>query len=196
MTSLKQTDDEAASELEDVIARSKEGDLWAFRRLVETYQRYAFTLAFRVVCDADDARDIVQEAFLRVWKNIQSFDPAFKFTTWLYRIVVNLSLDQLKKERRRRRVVMSMPNGPDSSVREEATPDDSAVNRDLADRIEAVAGGLPVKQRMVFVLRDLQDFTVSEVAEILEMSPASVKTNLCYARREIRLTLKRMGVSE
>ena len=195
MTSPGHTDNDAASQLEQAITRSKQGDVWAFRELVELYQQYAFSLAFRIVCDADDAHDIVQEAFIRIWKHIQSYVPEVKFTTWLYRIVVNLSYDCLKGEGRRRRIFMTMPKTAEFSFRDPGVAiDTDLINRDLADKIKAIAQGLPLKQRMVFVLRDLQDLSVGEVAEILEISHESVKTNLCYARRHIRLRLERMEV--
>lgn len=188
-------DNPPASELEQVIARSKQGDVRAFRQLVESHQRYAFSLAFRLVCNEDDARDIVQEAFIRVWRHIQEYAPEVKFTTWLYKIVVNLSYDRLKGERRRRRLftLISRVSGADH-VPDTQAADTSIVNRDLADKIRAIARRLPLRQRMVFVLRDLQDLTVDEVAEILTMSRESVKTNLFYARRHIRLRLNRMEV--
>jgi RNA polymerase sigma-70 factor (ECF subfamily) len=194
LASPRKTDKDAASELGQVIARSRQGDVRAFRRLVESYQRYAYTLAFRIVCDDDNAREIVQDAFLRVWKNIKNFNPEVKFTTWLYKIVVNLSYDKLKGERRRRRFFLALSTSPETASRDSMAPDREAVNKDLADKIKAVAEGLPLKQRMVFVLRDLQDLTVEEVAEILKMSSGSVKTNLCFARQHIRRQLKQMEV--
>jgi RNA polymerase sigma-70 factor (ECF subfamily) len=183
--------------LEQTIARCKQGDVWAFRQLVELHHQFAFSLAFRIVCNEDDARDIVQEAFIRVWKHLKDFVPEVKFTTWLYRIVVNLSYDCLKGEGSRRRLFMpiSQTVGGDRSA--VGLPVDTDVmNRDLADRIKTIAHGLPFRQRVVFVLRDLQDLSVQEVAEILGISHEAVKTNLCYARRHIRLSLKRMEVPE
>jgi RNA polymerase sigma-70 factor (ECF subfamily) len=195
LTSPDQTDNEAASLLEQAITRSKQGDAWAFRGLVESYQHYAFSLAFRIVCDADDAHDIVQEAFIRVWKHIRSYLPEVKFTTWLYRIVVNLSYDRLKGDGRRKRLFMTMAKVAEFSLHDASIAiDTDLINRDLADKITAIAQGLPLKQRMVFVLRDLQDLSVGEVAEILEISHESVKTNLCYARRHIRRRLERLEV--
>ncbi len=197
LTGPDQTSYDTAPSLEQAIARSKQGDAWAFRQLVESYQQYAFSLAFRIVCNEDDARDIVQEAFIRVWNHIKEFSAGAKFSTWLYKIVVNLSYDRLKTERRKSRLFTRMPMEADLT-REASGPaaDASVMNRDLADRIKAIAGKLPLTQRMVFVLRDLQDLTVDEVAEILEMSRESVKTNLCYARRSIRNTLTRLGVQK
>jgi RNA polymerase sigma-70 factor, ECF subfamily len=190
----RKTDNDAAYEAGQLITRSREGDVRAFRRLVESHQHYAFSLAFRIVCDTEDARDIAQEAFIRVWRNLRTFNPEVKFTTWLYRIVVNLSLDRLKGERRKKRFLVPASKGLDSAFRDDRALDEDVANRDLAGRIRTMAEGLPLKQRLVFVLRDLQDLTVEEVSEILEMSHASVKTNLCYARRHIRHLLEHLGV--
>lgn len=195
MTGPGPTDSDVAPPLEYVITRSKQGDVWAFRQLVELHQRYAFSLAFRLVCDEEDARDVVQEAFIRVWKHIREYSPEVKFTTWMYKIVVNLSYDRLKGERRRSRLFMRMSKLPDLDYQPGGQAVDASVmNRDLADKIRAIAEKLPLKQRMVFVLRDLQDLSVGEVGEILGMSHESVKTNLCYARRAIRLRIARMEV--
>lgn len=195
LASPEQTDNDAGSLLEQAIARSKLGDVLAFRRLVELHQQYAFSLAFRIVCDEDDARDIAQETFIRVWQHIKDFVPEVKFTTWLYRIVVNLSYDRLKGRGRRRRLFVTMSETTGFDHEEGVLAVDAHIeNRDLSDKIKAIARGLPRKQRMVFVLRDLQDMTVEETAEILKMSHESVKTNLCYARRHIRLRLKQTEV--
>ena len=86
---------------DEIIERSRRGEREAFRVLVEHHQSYAFALAFRLVCDEDAAKDIVQESFIRVWKHLSEYRPTVKFTTWLYRIVVNLSYDRLKTDRRR-----------------------------------------------------------------------------------------------
>ncbi len=186
MSSPDQTEDE-------IVARSKQGDIRAFRRLVESHQRYAFSLAFRIVCNEEDARDITQETFIRVWKRIGSYTGEAKFSSWLYKIVVNLALDRLKGEKRRRRLFLAMPVLPEVRLPDTGSRvEDEIANRDLADKIRKIADLLPLKQRMVFVLRDLQDLNVEEVAEILEMSPGSVKTNLCYARQRIGQRLKQM----
>lgn len=191
MPHLDQTDSDAASLPGETIVRSQQGDVNAFRQLVGCYQRYAFALAFRIVCDEDDAHDIVQETFIRVWKHLRSYNPERKFTTWLYRIVVNLSYDRLKAEGRKLRVFTPISKVDEGTFRDTAMPVDTAlINKDLGERIKAIAQGLPRKQRLVFVLRDLQDLPVEEVAEILGMSHESVKTNLCFARRRIRLRLE------
>lgn len=84
----------------DIILKAKKGDLGAFDRLVRQYQSFVFSLAVRFLCDDDEAQDIVQESFVRVWKHFDRYDPAQKFTTWLYKIATNLCLDRLRAVKR------------------------------------------------------------------------------------------------
>jgi RNA polymerase sigma-70 factor (ECF subfamily) len=155
------------------------------------HQGYAFALAFRILWDEEDARDTVQESFLNVWKHLREFDSRCKFTTWLYSIVTNQAKDRLKSNMRRRQVVTRDGGDADETTSGDAL-DCALANRELAERIRAVAGNLPPAQRMVFVLRDLQDYSVAEVAGMLHTSQGSVKANLCYARARIRRIIERM----
>jgi RNA polymerase sigma-70 factor (ECF subfamily) len=172
----------------DLLDRCLRGERQAFRQLVEGSQRYAFRLAFRMVWDEDEAREIVQEAFIRVWKHLPAFDRNTRFTTWLYRIVVNLSHDTLRRRARGRMVPLD-----DAATLVSTEQESTLINRDLAARVRALAEDLPPAQRTVFVLRDLQDLSIEETAEVLSMSPGAVKANLCYARRRIR---ERMELTE
>jgi len=172
--------------LDETIEHSKRGESGAFRSLVEQHQGYAFALAFRIVCDEDTAKDIVQESFIRVWNHIREYDPAIKFTTWLYRIVVNLCFDQLKMDKRRKRVIENEQELDMGLTLGNSATERNIINKDLADKIRSVAARLPLKQRLVYVLRDLNDLSVKETAEVLAMSSGSVKANLSYARQTIR----------
>jgi RNA polymerase sigma-70 factor (ECF subfamily) len=146
--------------------------------------------------DDEEARDVVQETFIRVWKNLHTFDMEAKFTTWLYAITVNLTYDLLKSNTRRRRWLLA-PETVDGQDSAAATEEEmNIVNRDLAAKIKELAGSLPPKQQLVFVLRDLQDLSVDEVAQILSMSTGTVKTNLCYARKFIRAHMQRLDGME
>ena len=162
-------------------------DVNAFKELVRQYQPFAFALAMRLLADEDEASDVVQESFVRVWKHIDQYDPRKKFTTWLYTIVTNLSLDRLRAIRRNHRLFFPRDEYRDTDgvqVADDIVEIQS--NRELAAMIRSLTAELPVKQRLVFTLRDLQDLSVEEVAEITNMSIGSVKTNLHYARRRIR----------
>jgi len=196
MHPYQQTDDPRESHLPGLIGRCQRNEEGAFRRLVEEHQRYVFSLAFRVLRDEDDARDVVQETFIRVWKNLPAYDPRAKFTTWLYTITVRLASDLLKSKTRRQRQFLTSGPGKSQDPAGATGEDMHIVNRDLAANIKALAGKLPPKQQMVFVLRDIQDLTVVEVAQILSMSASAVKTNLCYARRYIRTHMQRLDEME
>jgi RNA polymerase sigma-70 factor (ECF subfamily) len=171
--------------------RCQHGDKDAFRGIVERHQEYAFALAFRMLCESEESRDVTQESFIRVWTHRGDYRPGVKFTTWLYKIVVNLCKDRLRARLRREQIFQRS----NDVVLEGATmsgdnPEEAAMHQDLADRILALTTTLPDKQRTVFILRDLHDQSVEEVSVILGMSPASVRTNLCYARAAIRARLE------
>lgn len=169
--------------------RCGRNDKRAFREVVQRNQEYAFALAFRFLCDNEEARDVVQESFVRVWTHRADYDPGTKFTTWLYRIVVNLCYDRLRALQRRDKIFSRAENRMQGAAATD-NPEELAANRDLAERISRLAETLPEKQRIVFTLRDLHDQTVEEVAAIVGISAESVRTNLCYARAAIRAKLE------
>jgi RNA polymerase sigma-70 factor (ECF subfamily) len=192
MNSPHQSDDPETPPVPGLIGRCLRDEVGAFRQLVEEHRRYVFSLAFRVLRDDADAQDVVQETFIRVWKNLHTFDMRAKFTTWLYTITVNLAHDLLKSNTRKRRRFLTIESAESQSSAGTPEEEMNIINRDLAAKIRELAGSLPPKQQLVFVLRDLQDLTVDEVAQILSMSTNAVKTNLCYARRFIRTHMQQL----
>jgi RNA polymerase sigma-70 factor (ECF subfamily) len=177
---------------EDVVTRSQCRDLAAFEQLVRKYQPYAFSLAMKFLCDEAEASDVVQDSFLRVWKNIDRYDPKQRFTTWLYKIVINLCVDRFRVLKRSRSIFLSRDRDPVmEDLPDERDWETMRSHEQLADVIRTLSGRLSPKQRMVFTLRDLQDLTVEEVVEITGLSTGSVKTNLHYARKSIRDVLVR-----
>jgi len=186
---------ERNDQIQDMIRRSGAGDLSAFQQLVEHYQHYAYILAFRLLGNDEDAKDAVQEAFIRVWKHIKNFNFSSKFTTWLYRIVTNLCLDRIKAQKRKNRV-FSQNIEPDQLLipANEKNPEENYIKKNLAGTILHLSETLTPKQRIVFVLRDLQDLDMKEVARITSMSANSVKSNLFHARRNIREKLQKPDV--
>ena len=128
-----------------------------------------------------------------MWMHRAEFRTDVKFTTWLYRIVTNLCLDFLRARRRRDNIFLRMGDEVAEPMEEDSrSPEELAGNRDLAGKILRLAENLPERQRIVFTLRDLQDQTIEEVAAIVGISPASVRTSLCYARAAIRTQLNEM----
>jgi RNA polymerase sigma-70 factor, ECF subfamily len=168
----------------ELIQRSQNGDRDAFRQIVQLHQEFGYAVAYRFLGNTADAEDAVQESFIRVWTHLGDFNSSKKFTTWLYRIVANACLDHVKSSKRRRAVMISNSNidCPDPASELDASFE---VNESVR-MIHQFVGELPEKQRMVFILRDLQDLSVDETARVLKLSMASVKSNLCHARKFLR----------
>jgi RNA polymerase sigma-70 factor (ECF subfamily) len=175
----------------EILQRSRNGDTEAFRRIVENHQQYAYAIAYRFLGNEADAEDVVQESFINVWMHLDKYDPRKKFTTWLYRIVANRCLDFIKSRNRRRETFSTDPERLDSGQPAE-DPEKINDDRERLGMVNALVCELPEKQRMVFILRDLQDLNMDETSEILKMSQASVKSNLCHARKFIREKIEQL----
>lgn len=169
----------------ELIVSCIKGDVHAFRELVEMLQMYAYTLAFRILLNDEDAKDAVQDSFIKVWKNLSSYNGKYLFTTWMYRIVVNTCLDKLKEVKKRLEADIDNANETNSY-------EDPNANRELAKLIRQLSKGLPEKQRIIFVLNDLQGLSLDEASEVLSMPKGQVKSNLYYARKSIREELAKL----
>jgi RNA polymerase sigma-70 factor (ECF subfamily) len=177
----------------DILKRCQAGDTNAFRHLVEYYQSFAYALAYRMLFCREEAEDVVQESFVRVWRHMKTFNHRQKFTTWFYKIVTNLCYDKMKANRRRKNVIIPQSGEQALSPASHEDLEEDVVNKDLVARIEKFIDELSTRQKSVFVLRDLQNLEVREVARILGISESSVKTNLFYARQNIRNKLNEGG---
>lgn len=178
--------------IQDDIAGSRDGDERSFARLVHKWEPVALRFALRMLSQENDARDTVQEAFVRVWQNLDHYDMERPFSTWLYKIVANLCLDRLRANIRRRAVFDSIESGETlPAIDGSDGPEARASDRQVAGMIRRVSAQLSLKQRLVFTLRDLEDLPVEEVVRITGLSNASVKSNLYLARRAVREMLSR-----
>ncbi len=184
--------EQANRSTEVLVERCKLGDQVTFRTLMNSYQQYAYAIAFRLLADEENARDIVQEAFIRVWRNLHRYRKEVKFTTWLYTIVVNLCYDKIKSDHRRR-IIFRTSESPavDSDPVGGNNVQDTVEKKNLREHIIALSRKLPPKEYLVFVLRDIQDFSIAEIAGMTGISGNSVKVNLFHARKKIRTELSR-----
>ncbi len=180
-------------DLQQLIYKAQNGDLDAFRSLVETHQQFAYNVAFRFLTNQEDARDVVQECFIRLWKNLHKFDARKKLTTWLYKIITNLCYDDMRRAYNRYKCD---PVEKEESFRNLTDHDDAVdklSNADLADKIKCLSAHLKPRQRAVFVLRDVEDLEMDEIAEILKIPVSTIKSNLYYARQNIRKKCQELG---
>jgi len=173
----------------EVLRDAMNGNATAFRTVVEQHQAFAYAVAFRFTGNEEEAEDIVQEAFVRLWKNMKTYRQEVKLTTWLYRIIANLALDFLKSRRgKERRTKVDIYIG--HFVRDQSTPEKAYQQQELMQAIYQAAEDLTPKQKAIFILRDLEGLSVEEVMEILSMTAGNVKSNLFYARQKMGEKLK------
>jgi RNA polymerase sigma-70 factor, ECF subfamily len=147
-------------------------------------------VAFRITCDEEEARDAVQESFIKIWENLEQYDMDRSFSAWMMKIVVNTAIDRKRQMNRHRMIRLDDA----AKVLEAQDPHlflKENDNKEMAALIHWLAEGLPEKQQLVFILRDLQGMESEEVQEILKMSADSVKSNLHIARAAIRAKLEK-----
>jgi RNA polymerase sigma-70 factor (ECF subfamily) len=169
----------------DLVAAAKNGDRSAFEELVRASYTDAYTLALRLTGDEEDARDVVQEAYLRAFRGLRRFRGDAQFSTWLYRIVANCSATQLSKRRRTRHDELD-----EEILRADDRPDNDPVAlaeaSTLRDRVNAALETLPPRLRAVVVLRDVYDMPHEAIATELGITEAAAKVRLHRARRKLR----------
>jgi len=175
---------EDAGQVENsLLQRCQQGEVAAFRELVDKYQRLALGTAYGIIGNFEDARDISQEAFARIYRSIDKFRTGKNFSTWLCRIVINLAIDYLRK---RAREAKALARKPDLSGTSFLPPDCAVEKKELKDTVRRVIASLPVKYRTVLVLRDLNGLDCAEIARVLRCPPATVRWRLHRAREMFR----------
>jgi len=193
------SDGSAAHADDDLVQRIQAGDSNAFRALFDKYHRRAFAVAMGVVKNEQDAMDAVQEAFVKVHKNIHKFEGSSSFYTWLYRIVMNVSIDHIRKTSRRKHLDFD-----ERSIREDdnvagdgallpsvahANPGKAALRKELGEAIQSALQELPEHHRAVLVLREIEGMSYEEMAETLEVPKGTVMSRLFHARKKMQASL-------
>lgn len=171
--------------LDDLVEASRHGDTAAFGELVRRTSAETYVLARRLVSDEEDARDVVQEAYLRAYRSIGKFRGDAQFSTWLYRITANCASTHLGRRRRHRHDELD----DDADVADTKPEHDPTLAADasmLRQRLEAAIADLPARLRAVVVLRDIYDLNHAEIADQLGISESAAKVRLHRARRRLR----------
>ncbi|UKK53962.1 RNA polymerase sigma factor [Prevotella sp. E2-28] len=175
----------------DIISRCQQGDKDAFRWVLQTHQRMIFSLALKMLCDEEEAKDMVQETFIRVWQSIKGFDTQKTFSTWVYTIASRLCIDRLKRARK----VVALPED-ELVLRRFASDGDeqlSLENKEWVSIVRTLAENLSDKQRLVFTLCQLEGLPSAEVEQITGLDARQMKSNLYVARQTIRKRLNDLG---
>ena len=181
-----------------VVARVKAGDHDAFRHLVERHSRSVFRLAYRLTGHEQDAEDVVQETFLRAFREIRRFEARSSFATWLYRITVNCSHDLLRQ--RPRAGTRPSLDDPDLRVAAEladpsaaADPQRELTNRRIDERVRAAMDALSGQERSAFVMRHYEGLSIEEIGGVLNLKASAAKHSIFRAVQKLRRSLEPLG---
>ncbi len=171
------------------------GDQNAFAEIVEIYKDKVFQLCYRMLGNRHEAEDIAQEAFIRAYTNIQSFNQDLKFSTWLYRIATNLSIDRIRKKKPDYYLDAEV-SGTDgltmysNVAADEALPEEELERLELHETIQGEILKLPEKYRTVIVLKYIDELPLKEISKILDLPIGTVKTRIHRGREALRNQLR------
>jgi len=172
-----------------------DGDQGAYQVLVQRYQSKVFAVAYGVLHNREDAREVAQEAFIKAYRNLPSFRRDSSFYTWIYRVTVNLGIDFQRKAYRKRETELDETRiTPDDAhhtgPRPMATPGQSLERKELAERISAAIDMLPADQRTAVVLREIQGLSYKEIADAMGCAEGTVMSRLFYGRKKLQQILE------
>ncbi|HHW49075.1 MAG TPA: sigma-70 family RNA polymerase sigma factor [Clostridiaceae bacterium] len=180
------------AEEKSLINKAKCGDIEAFEQLIEVYQKKVFNIALRMIGNYEDANDIAQEVFIRVYRSLGGFKEQSAFSTWIYRITTNVCLDELRK--RKNKNVVSIDEDVKSDDGEikrqieanEPTPEAVAEKNYIKQVVNDAINQLSEEHRTVIVLRDIQGFSYEEIAKITKCPEGTVKSRINRARHALK----------
>jgi RNA polymerase sigma-70 factor (ECF subfamily) len=172
--------------IQELIIRSKQGDTRSFGVLVVEFQPLVFRLSFRLLGDDEDAKDMVQDVFVKVWLQLKKYNAQYRFSTWVYKITCNLCYDRLRVMRRHPESIETLPCTVECDVVSSDNPEASVINNELKHLILYFTDGLSPKQKLVFTLSDIEGLETEEIREITGLTAGQIKSNLHLARKHIK----------
>ncbi|NPV69284.1 MAG: sigma-70 family RNA polymerase sigma factor [Firmicutes bacterium] len=184
---------------DNLIAKARSGSVAAFEQLVYAYEKRVYNLALRMMGNPDDASDVAQEAFLRAYSSLREFRGDSSFSTWLYRIVSNICLDELRRRKRQRVSYLDEPiEGEDGEMTRQVAapapgPEEVIEEAEVRELVQRGIALLPEDHRIIVVLRDLQGLSYEEISQTLGLNLGTVKSRLNRARAALK---DRLSASE
>lgn len=188
---------------QDLVTRARSGSERAYRELLERYQRPVFSLVYRMVRDREQAEDLSQETFVKVFNHLDKYDPQYKFSSWIFKIASNLAIDSLRKkgldtvslDGSRNAVTNEQVESTRITVESRtANPEQYVEAKELGEEIEQAIGTLRGEYRTAILLRHVEGRPYEEIAEIMGVPLGTVKTYIHRARNELRETLAHLRV--
>lgn len=187
------------SEDRELVARVQEGDNLAFRILYDRYHRRAHAIAFGVVKNKEDAMDIVQDGFVKVHRHIGKFQGSSSFYTWLYRIIMNLSIDHVRRRKNAKGVEYDDRVGREADQVAgdgallprilDTNPGKTVIRRELLEKIQSALDELPEYHRAVIMLREIEGLSYEEMSKVLGVPKGTIMSRLFHARKKMQASL-------
>ena len=180
-----------ATDATAVLARARQGDSEAFRTLVERHSRRAFQLAYRITGNEQDAEDVVQESFIRAYRQLSRFEARAHFATWLHRIVANCSVDLIRSRRARHDHASTDDLGPaEEPAAGEASPERLTASAQIEQKVAAAMLELSPLERAAFTLRHYEGRSIAEIGKTLGLGTSATKHSVFRAVRKLRAALE------
>ena len=181
-----------------IIKKAAAGSADAFEQLLLKYQTPIYNLCLRMTGNPEDAADMTQEAFLKAWRSLSSFQFESSFSTWLYRLTTNTCLDYLRSQKRRPQCSLTVEDDDGEEqvldVTDEApTPEEALLSAEERSQLVHALSQLEASQRQIITLRVVNDLSYAEIAEILDVKEGTVKSRLARARDNLRKKLLQIG---
>ena len=174
----------------ELISRCQQGDPEAFKEIFDQYHKKVYRIAYGVVRQREDALDIVQEVFIKLYRSIRNFKGKSKFYTYLYRMAMNTAIDHSRKMGRSPFSSLDGMEGFQPSEAVEKRPDSILLHKELEGRVKVALEKLPTDQRMALIFREVEGLSYQEMAEAMGCSIGTVMSRLHYARKRIQELLK------
>lgn len=163
------------------------GDTKAFESIIDKYQKPIFNVALRMVNDYEDAQDITQSVFVKAFENLNTFNPKFKFFSWIYRMALNESINFLKQRKHHEALQPAI-------LSREKTPEEHYEDIEMCERIQDALMYLPIDYRAAIILKHFEDFSYKEMSVILDLPEKTVKSRLFTARQQLKDILLKQGI--
>jgi len=186
-----------SNNLNSLIEQAQKGDVLAFEKLIEDHQKKVYNIAFRFMGNSEDASEVAQEAFIRVYKSIKNFKGKSSFSTWLYRIVVNICMDEMRKRNKQNIVYIDEITQTEKGEYRheiesgEESPQQQVEINETRNEIYAAINSLSDEHKAVIVLKDIQGFSYEEIAGMMKCPEGTVKSRLNRARSILKDILKK-----
>ncbi len=183
----------------DLVKRARKGDDAAFAKLVVRYQRKVYSVALGMTKNPEDAMDITQDAFVKIHRYLNKFQGNASFYTWIYRIVINLCIDHIRREGRRANTDFDEKTRYSSeemvgteilAQRQDVSPSKMLSRKELATRIQDAVSELPEYHQAVIIMREIEGFSYTEMADTMNLSKGTVMSRLHHARQKLKKALE------